>query len=599
MGGKRILFYALVGWIVLAFSTEIKSQSFVSQYHLNSIDSITAGEDFVFSRSFDSEKGRDNDIKEEVQIWRKRSFLSASADSVWVDGNTKHVNLYLGKSVKFASVDFKYVADEILYEAGFRPEAIRGKHAGFKRINDISEAILSHMENNGYPFAELKLDEFIDREDGLHLSYKLEQHEKFVFDTIRVIGSAEVKKSFIYNYLGFQPDELYNESVFKQVDDRLRQLPFLRLKKSTELYFAGEKAIMFIYAEKKKSDRIDGLVGFAPNSANNEGGLLLTGEVNLQLNNVFKSGKVFGLQWKSFLQRSQKLETKLAVPYLLSSPIGTSLEFDLLKFDTFYLNLRTRLGVDYRINANENLNFFYENKSTSLISVDTFALRQNKDLPDINSIRVNFYGVELSRRRLDYLFNPRKGYDVNLDLAVGTRRLVKDSRISRVKFNDGEGEYNVYDSSTVKSSQYRVKGQARYFFPVARSSTILVGFKGEYTIADKIYFNEVFQIGGFQDLRGFDENSIFATSYSLFNVEYRYLLGVNSFLQLFWNGAYVEDRNLSRESLYSDFPMGAGAGFSFETQAGLFSIVYAVGKEQDNPIEFRTAKVHFGLTGYF
>ena len=103
----------------------------------------------------------------------------------------------------------------------------------------------------------------------------------------------------------------------------------------------------------------------------------------------------------------------------------------------------------------------------------------------------------------------------------------------------------------------------------------------------------------FRDLRGFDENSIFATSYSLMKVEYRYLLGLNSFIQVFWNGAYIEDRNQRREKLFTDFPFGMGAGFSFETQAGLFSIVYAVGREQNNPIEFRTAKVHFGLTGYF
>ena len=204
-----------------------------------------------------------------------------------------------------------------------------------------------------------------------------------------------------------------------------------------------KKAILFVYLDKKRSDRIDGIIGFAPNSQNNNEGLLLTGEVNLELNNLFRSGKRLGLHWKSFLQRSQKLETSVAIPYLLSTPLGVNAEFDLLKFDTLYLNLRTRLGLDYRITATDRLNFFYENKSTSLITVDTQLIRLNKELPDINSLRTNFYGVEGQRQELDYIFNPRKGYDVSLNLAIGTRKIVRDNRINKVRFTEGNESYTV------------------------------------------------------------------------------------------------------------------------------------------------------------
>jgi hypothetical protein len=49
----------------------------------------------------------------------------------------------------------------------------------------------------------------------------------------------------------------------------------------------------------------------------------------------------------------------------------------------------------------------------------------------------------------------------------------------------------------------------------------------------------------------------------------------------------------------TDKPYGFGAGFNFESAAGIFSIYYAIGKEFNNPIDFNKAKVHFGYVNYF
>ncbi len=48
-----------------------------------------------------------------------------------------------------------------------------------------------------------------------------------------------------------------------------------------------------------------------------------------------------------------------------------------------------------------------------------------------------------------------------------------------------------------------------------------------------------------------------------------------------------------------DNPFGLGGGLTFETGAGLFTLVYAVGKQFENPIEYNRAKIHFGYINYF
>jgi hemolysin activation/secretion protein len=109
----------------------------------------------------------------------------------------------------------------------------------------------------------------------------------------------------------------------------------------------------------------------------------------------------------------------------------------------------------------------------------------------------------------------------------------------------------------------------------------------------------LYRVGGLKTLRGFDEESILASSYYIFTLEYRYLLEENSYLYFFGDGAYTENLSISYTGDRYDTPYGFGAGISFETKAGIFSINYALGSQYGNPIDVRAGKVHFGIVNYF
>ncbi|MCB0765000.1 MAG: hypothetical protein KDB84_09855, partial [Flavobacteriales bacterium] len=66
---------------------------------------------------------------------------------------------------------------------------------------------------------------------------------------------------------------------------------------------------------------------------------------------------------------------------------------------------------------------------------------------------------------------------------------------------------------------------------------------------------------------------------------------------LFVDQAWWEDA--AQETLITDTPLGFGAGATFETKAGLFSLTYALGQQFQNPIELRTGKIHFGFISLF
>ena len=98
-------------------------------------------------------------------------------------------------------------------------------------------------------------------------------------------------------------------------------------------------------------------------------------------------------------------------------------------------------------------------------------------------------------------------------------------------------------------------------------------------------------------LRGFDEESINASSYAIGTIEFRYLLEQNSYTYLFIDGGYYENKSI--EEYKSDTPFGFGLGISFETKAGIFSLNYALGYQENELAPIRAAKIHFGFVNFF
>ena len=58
----------------------------------------------------------------------------------------------------------------------------------------------------------------------------------------------------------------------------------------------------------------------------------------------------------------------------------------------------------------------------------------------------------------------------------------------------------------------------------------------------KIFRNELFQIGGYKLLRGFDEESQYLSQFAIGTVEYRYLVGQNSFFYAFVDGGWGKSK---------------------------------------------------------
>ena len=112
-----------------------------------------------------------------------------------------------------------------------------------------------------------------------------------------------------------------------------------------------------------------------------------------------------------------------------------------------------------------------------------------------------------------------------------------------------------------------------------------------------LFENELYRLGGMKTLRGFIEQSMYASSYAIVNTEIRFLFSKNSFLNAFFDAGWYEQK--LEQSYLHDFPFGFGAGINYDTKAGIFSLSYALGKQMDNPIQLKTGTISFGYIAMF
>lgn len=526
------------------------------------------------------------------------SYLTAEAKNMVCSDSECVVLIRPGNPYKWIRLNKGNVNEEVLTASGFRENQFYNKPFVYGQYAQRIEKMLQYLEQNGYPFAQIKLDSVVIDSNAISARLNIDRGDAIRFDTIEIIGDANIKSWFVAKYLGIKKDGLYNELLLKNADSRLSQLPFLQTTRPSLVYFVSNIARPVVYATNRKSSSVDGIIGFAPGSDNNSNKLLITGEANLKLQNLFGTGKSFDLAFKSFLSGSQELRTRIVWPYILRSNIGLDYELNLLKFDSTFLDVKHDIGLQYRLIGNDYIKIFYTLQTTSLLTVDTNQIRVFQALPVANDLRNNLYGLGVKLTRYDYFFNPRKGYSIESTVAVGFKEIKRNPTVESIKFLQPDNGYkSIYDTMQLSSIQYRFYFRGDVFIPVTQRVVSRIEANAGHVETQSLFISELFRIGGLRTLKGFDEQAIFANTYGIINTEIRYLLQQNSNVMLFWNGAWY--KNAVRQPVITDMPYGFGAGLNFETGAGIFSLYYAVGKQFNNSIEFNKAKIHFGFVNYF
>jgi len=485
-------------------------------------------------------------------------------------------------------------------QAGLNYGSLKGRKLDMTRLDTEKKQLLSFLENNGYPFASVELDSVSFAGSELTGRLKITKGPLYRIDSVRNLGNARISSDYLQRYLGILPGSVYKKQKLETVSRRLSEIPFITEKQPWNMTLLATGSVLNLYLEPKKSSQVNVLVGLLPSNQQLESNkLLVTGEANINLKNSLGSGETIGLNWQQLQVKSPRLNLVYQHPYLFKSPVGLAFNFDLFKKDSSFVNINLVLGAQYSIDASQNGSVFIQSMSSNLLTIDTMEVKQNRQLPaqaDISSINLGFsYEIWTT----DYRLNPRKGNEFSITTSAGTKKVKKNAVIMGLEDeSDPDFDFStLYDTVKLKSYQFRVKASGSHYFPLTKVSTLKTSVNAGWFGSENIFRNELFQIGGYKLLRGFDEESIYASAYAVGTAEYRYLIARNSFLFVFSDAGWVNNK-MSKTSP-SGVYIGFGGGMAFETKAGIFNISYAAGKRDDTNLNLRQSKIHLGYVNYF
>lgn len=428
------------------------------------------------------------------------------------------------------------------------------------QIETTLNSIISFFEINGFSFTSIYLDSIKEKDDLLIANLIIEPSEKRHITNVVIKGYPNFPRKFLKHFVGIKKNNLFNLKTLGLINDRLNQLSFTTQIKKPAVLFNKDSTSIFLYLKKKSNNTFDGIVGFSNQPSSNK--IQLNGYLDLNLNNIFNNGESLKLNWKSFQKSSKSLNIQFKSPYIFNTAITPDFQFSIYKQDSTYLNSKTAIQLFYEINRNNSFTLIYSGEKSNLIQ----SLTTNNNITNFNN---NFYGVSYAyfKRIASNNFIPFK-FLMETQFLIGNRKIL-----------------------ATKEQQTKLNIKGTYLINFNTKNSIL--FKSENALlnANNYYQNELYRIGGINTIRGFDEQSIFTSKYSITSLEYYYTINKNNALYTITDFALIKDFTLNSQKLYS-----IGLGLFFKTKESTINISYVIGKNNETQFNFKNSKFHLQIS---
>ncbi len=436
----------------------------------------------------------------------------------------------------------------------------------FSEVESALNFINSEISKKGFPFSKLQLSD-ITIKDAFNLKAILTVNgfeKKRLINDIVIKSYKKFPRSYLKHFLKIKPQQVFDLNSIKEKTSQLNNLNFANEIKSPEVLFSKDSTSLYLYLKKSKSNAFDGFLGFGNNEDTNK--LEFDGYLNLNLVNNLNFGESFRLLYKSDENDQKTFETDVSLPYLFNTPIGADLLLRIFKRDSSFTTVNQSARLHYQINSKNKM-------YVGIVSTESNNLLNE----NINSI-ISDYKTQHYTIAYQYL----KSQSNNILFPIKSKLYL-------------EAGFGKKTTSTNSENQAQYSIDALNIFLLNNKNSFFIKVNGSNLITDTYFENELLRFGGINSIRGFEENSLFASLYGVINTEYRYQLNNSIYLHTIIDAGYFENKiTKSKEKLF-----GYGFGFGILTKAGLLRFNYANGKTENTQFKLSNSKIHLSLTANF
>ena len=503
-----------------------------------------------------------NRILEQV---KKRGFFTARIDSISKADKTFSAHIDLGKKTNKIIIINKLNPEERtkLYGAPKISEsAIDSIKIKTNEFDEFTNQLLKQIDKLGKSFSEISYINPILKNDTLIIELTISDSSNRTIDKVIVRGYNAFPEKFISNYFLINTKTVFSKQKLKTISTLTNRLDFIKENKAPEVLFKKDSTHLYLFFDKLGTSSFDGIVNFS--SKENGKGLLLNGNLDLKLNNAFNSGEKFEIIWNKVSDEKTDFKINSYVPYLFNSKFSTTLEFNLYRQDSTFINTNFKFNTDYSINQRSHASVLYRSENSNYL-LNTL----NNEITSYSNYFIGL-GYQMKKLSTSKLYDFNKG--VKLNLIVGKRKTSLES-INQLKLH-----FSVFTNLQINDKGY---------LAIKNESGLLT--------SKNYLLNELFRIGGANSIRGYNEQSIFTNGYSYSNIEFRYLLDRSSYLYSITDlGAYKESSTKKIKKL-----LGIGAGYQFKINNNFVNIGYVISTNSRTNTKLNNSRLVIKWTSFF
>ncbi len=494
------------------------------------------------------------------------------------------IQIFVGPSYEWARLSLDGLPEELRNRLKNKPAHFTKKGYNKAEIRQLLTEIITYSENHGYPFASVQLDSVRVNDKGISATVIYDPGPFITFDSLNIMGNLNIKKRFLGAYLKILPGKSFDQRLIDHIPEKLERLHYLKMNEMPVIRFQNVECSIDLFLNPEKSNQFDAVIGFLPNEK--EGGkVLVTGKADILLHQLFRSGKSFEFHWDKTQVATQSVLISYTHPNLFTSPVGLLADFYLYKQDTTFINRKVRLGFDLLTPGTGTFSFFSKWESSRLIGALPFD--STVFLFDLADFNINYIGLRFTDLPAALQRPPFTHWNVDIQAAFGRKTILKNAG-----FDD-----SVYEGVDFETIQFTTEAAVSGLLQFKNAYFLYSKISGGLMINERLFLNDLYRLGGLNSIRGFNENFFYASRYLLGTLEFRMYFNSISSLFAFYDQSYVY-YNLE-DSQFNDTPFGIGLGMNIESGNGLFTLVYALGQTQEQPLDFRLSKIHFGYISAF
>lgn len=520
----------------------------------------------TYTKDIASKDALDQALDTFIKKIELKGFLGSRLDSLTNTNSLWIAYIDPGSRVSHITIDYHQIPQTILSQNELKTYAkeLTGTkiRIPFSELSGFMQSLVDLFEAKGNSFVQFTLRDIELTGNEANASLVMNLNRKRFIDKIVIKGYENFPKNYLIHELDLKIGSVFNKEKIERASRSVNNLSFAEEVKPPEILFTNDSTIIYLYVKKKKSNQFDGIIGFA--SKENDNGLEFNGYLDLSINNMFNSGETIALFWKNNGNNRQRFYLETEIPYLFNSPLTPKLNFELYRQDSTFSNTRAHISLQYNMIGKGQIAAQLNTENSNDLSKGTTN--------GVSSYANLFYGISYIFKKLssDPLFPVTFNADVSL--LAGSRK--------------SEGE---------SASQSKFILRSHFLYAINNKNYLFLQNSSGLLNSNDYFENELFRIGGIYNLRGVNEESIFASAYTIFNLEYRFKPNTSSYFYSITDFSYAENNLAQTNTNVISF----GLGYAFQTKAGILNLSYALGKFDQAPVSFDNSKIHIKIVSNF